>query len=240
MTRSRVIVEFPDRPAYAVRIGGGLAARLGADSRSAGISAERSLVICDADSAERCLPPLRDSLAASGLRVSDIAVPTVDPDDAWACIAELHRAFAQLALSEEAPIIVCAGVQVAELAAFAVSVYGGANPLVIVPASCASALRTLAVDAFEPDVGLPVPVVAPARPVFAVADTALLACASGEERELGFEELDIAAGYADADFRSWQDAHREQIAALDEDALVLALTQTLAARADAIGKGLLR
>ena len=52
---------------------------------------------------------------------------------------------------------------------------------------------------------------------------------------MGLDELGVAAVYADADFRAWLAQDRAAIAAYDEDALVLALTQALASRADALG-----
>lgn len=235
MPKSRVIVEFPDRPAYAVRIGGGVVSQLGADLRAAGVAAGRCLVVCDADSAARCLPAVQASLAAAGFRVSDICVPAVEPARAWECVGELHAAFAQLALPAGAPVIVCACVQVSELASFAAATYGDGNPLVAVPASLASVLRTLAVDRIELDAGHLAPIVAPAAPSFAAVEPALLACDSAEEASLGMDELAAAASFADAGFRSWLSGNRDALASYDEDALVLALTQVLATRADAIG-----
>jgi 3-dehydroquinate synthase len=236
MPKSRVIVEFPDRPAYPVRIGGGVADQMGADLRAAGVDAERCLVVCDSDSATRCLPGLKTALQGAGFRVVDIAIPSVEPEQAWECIAELHGAFAQLGLPTQTPVIVCACVQVTELAAFAVATYGGGLPLVLVPASLAGALRTVGVDRIELDAGYPVPVVALCSPAFAAIEPGLLACESEAEAELGLDELDAAAAYADAEYRSWLAGVRTDMAAYDEDALVLALTQVLASRADALGE----
>ena len=236
MSRSRVIVEFPDRPPYTVRIGAGLADRLGSDMRAAGIAAGRCLVICDAEASKRCLFPLKSALEQAAFRVTDIAIPAVDAADAWACIRELHQAFAQLDLPAGSPIIVNACVQMAELAAFAVATYGGEYPLVMVPASLACAYRTVAADAIEVDVDLPEPIVAPACLAYAVLDTGFLRCESGEEREFGFDELRIAADYCDAEFAAWYAENAAALDAFDEESLVLALTQTLAARADAFGQ----
>lgn len=236
MPRSRIIIEFPDLPAYTVRIGGGLTASLGADLRTAGIEAGRCLVVCDADSTERCLPPLKDALGSAGFRVAEITIPSVEPEQVWDCVAELHRAFAQLELPAGTPVVVSACVQVAEIAAFAVATYGGGLALVLAPASLAGVFRTVAVHDLELDAGYPAPVVAPAKPAFAMVDTRLLACAGGEEEALGLDELAFAATWCDADFQTWHAQAAADFAAGDEDTLVLALTQTLAARADAIGR----
>ena len=235
MSRSRVIVEFPDRPAYPVRIGGGVVSQLGSDLRAMGIRADRCLVICDSDAAGRLLSPIKTALALEGFRVSDITIPAVELEQAWECVAELHAAFPQLDLSSGTPVVVAACITAAELAAFAVATYGGGLPLVMVPASLAAALRTVGVNRIELDAGYPVPLVAPATPAFAAVEPALLACKSQAEAELGLDELGVAAVYADADFRAWLAQDRAAIAAYDEDALVLALTQALASRADALG-----
>ena len=126
--------------------------------------------------------------------------------------------------------------QVAELAAFAVVTYGGGYPLVLVPASLASVYRTVANDAIEVDAGLPAPIDAPARLAFAVLDTGFLRCESAEERAFGSDELQMAVGYCDAEFASWHAENATALDAFDEEPLVLALTQTLAARADALGQ----
>lgn len=236
MPRSRVIVEFPDRPAYAVRIGGGLAAQLGADLRSMGVQAHRCLVICDSEAQTRCLPALKASLTAAGLSTVDMAVPAVDPGQAWECAGELHRALSGLALPEGSPIVICAGVEAGELIAFAASLYAGSGPLVIVPASLAASLRLIGIDRLEVDTGLSHPLCTQASPAFACIDTDMLACESEAERALGLDELSLAAGHCDAEFNQWLDGSRAAIAAYDEDALVLALTQTIAARADYLGR----
>ena len=235
MPRSRVIVEFSDRPAFPVRIGGGVVSQLGSDLRAMGIQADRCLVICDPDAAGRLLPLVKTALAAEGFRVSDIAIPVVEPEQAWECVAELHAAFSRLDLSVGTPVVVAACVTTAELAAFAVATYGGGLPLVMVPASLVATLRTVGIDRIELDAGYPVPLVAPAAPVFAAVEPALLACESQAEAELGLDELDAAAVYADTDFRAWLAQDRAALAAYDEDGLVLALTQALASRADALG-----
>lgn len=235
MPKSRLIIEYPDRPSYTVRIGGGVADQIGADLRAAGVSAKRCLVICDSDSAVRCLPALKAALAAEDFRVTDISVPDVEAEQAWDCVAELHAAFSQLDLHAGTPVVVASCVQDAEAAAFAVATYGGGLLLVMAPASIAGALRTVGVDRIELDADYPVPIVAPSAPAYAAIDPALLACESEAEAELGLDELDAAAAYADADFRTWLVDSQVELAAYDEDALVLALTQVLAARADALG-----
>ena len=237
MAKSRVIVEFPDRAAYTVRIGGGVAAQLGADLRAAGVTADRCLVVCDAEAASRCLPPLKESLAASGFRVNDIAVPAIEPADAWACAGELLGALSQMNLPQDAPVIVCAGVEVAELAAFAFSLQQ-AHPLVLVPASLAAALRVTGVDAVEVDVGFASALRAKLQPAFAALDGAFLACEHESEADMGLYELEQAAVSCDAEFQGWLSENLGDVAAYDEEALVLALTQALAARADAIGQAL--
>jgi 3-dehydroquinate synthetase len=230
-----VIIEFPDRVPYTVRIGGGVAAQLGADLRAAGVEADRCAVLCDSDGATRCLPALKQALAAEGFRVADIAVPAVAPEQAWECVGELHQAFAQLGLPDGAPIIVCAGVDVAQLAAFAVETYGAGYPLVVVPASLASALRTVGVETIEADAGHAAPVVVPARLSYAAIDASFLASATGEEAAFGLDELEMSAAYCDDEYRMWQSENAQAIADGDEEALVLALTHVLAARADFIG-----
>ena len=236
MAKARIVVEFPDRPTYTVRIGGGVATQLGADLRAAGVASKRCLVVCDSEASNRCLPTLKSALEQAEFRVTDIAVPAVEAEDAWACIGELHRALAQLNLPAGSPIIVNACVQVAELATFAVATYGEEYPLVVVPASLASAYRTVANDAIEVDVELLAPIVAPARLAFAVIDTGFLRCESDEELEFGVDELQLAVDYCDAEFAEWYVENVEMLNAFDEESLVLALTQTLAARADAFGQ----
>ena len=236
MAKARIVVEFPDRPTYTVRIGGGLAAQLGADLRAAGVASKRCLVVCDSEASNRCLPTLKSALEQAEFRVADIAVPAVEAEDAWACVGELHRALAQLNLPAGSPIIVNACVQVAELATFAVATYGGGYPLVLAPASLASAYRTVANDIIEVDVDLLDPVVVPASVTYAVLDTGFLRCESAEERDFGFDELQLAVGYCDEEFAAWYAENVEAFSAFDEEYLVLALTQTLAARADAFGQ----
>ncbi|MDO4532340.1 MAG: hypothetical protein Q4C36_01325 [Coriobacteriia bacterium] len=236
MAKARIVVEYPDRPTYTVRIGAGLAAQLGADLRAAGVDSGRCLIICDSEASNRCLPILKPALEQAGFRVADIAIPAVDAEDAWACIGELHRALAQLNLPVGSPVIVNACVQVEELAAFAVSTYGGGYSLVLAPASLASAYRTVATDAIEVDVELPDPIVVPACPAFAVIDTGFLCCESDEELEFGFDELQMAVDYCDAEFVAWHAENAAALNAFDEESLILALTQTLAARADAFGQ----
>ena len=235
MPKSRVIVEYPDRASYAVRIGGGLVPQVGADLRAAGIQSERCLVVCDSDSATRCLPALKAALAAAAFRVADITVPAVDPADAWDCMGELLGAISQLNLPEDAPVVVCAGVELAELAAFAFSLEGAQRALVLIPASLAAVLRTVGTDAFTVDAGFANPLSVKAAPSFACIEPGFLACASDEEADLGLYELEQAATYCDAEFSSWLSDALGDIAAYDEDACVLALIQTLASRADAIG-----
>ncbi|MDO4400517.1 MAG: hypothetical protein Q4D27_06165 [Coriobacteriia bacterium] len=239
MTKSRVIVEFPDRAEYAVRIGGGVASQLGANLRAAGVAASRCLVVCDAEASTRCLPVLKETLSAADFRVTDISVPPVDPADAWSCMGELLGALAQMNLAEDAPIIVCAGVELSELASLAFSLDGSERPLVLVPASLAAAMRVVGVGEFEADAGFEAPLHAKAAPSFASVDPVLLACESGEEADAGLYELEQAAGYCDAQFGAWLAGALGDIAAYDEDALVLALTQVFAARADAIGRQIL-
>lgn len=238
MAKSRVIVEFPDRPAYDVRIGTGVAVQLGSDVRGLAAQASSCLVVCDAESSSRCLPALRDALAGAGFRVSDIAIPAVDPDDAWACMGELLGAVAQLGLEEGSPVVVCAGVEASQLAAFAFSLDASARPLVLVPASLAAAMSLAGVEAFEADAGFSAPLRVKAAPAFACIDPAVIACASGEEADLGLYELEQAAVYCDGEFGRWLSDALGDIVLGDEDALVLAITQVLAARADAIGRSI--
>lgn len=238
MAKARIVVEFADRRPYDIRIGGGIASELASDLRGAGIDAARCLVICDAEAQGRCLPALRGQLKAAGLRVSDIVLPAVEPAHAWECIAEIHRALGALALPAGAPVIVCACVQAAQLAAFAVATYGAELPLVLVPASLASALGTAGVDSLEVDAGHPAPLVAPARPALVVVDTGLLSCGNAEEESLGLDDLRLAAAFADADFRDWLASSRDALAAYDGEVLALALAQAIAARADAIGQAI--
>lgn len=238
MPRGRVVIEFANRTPYDVRIGEGLVAELGRDLRALGVAADRCLVVCDAESAARCLPAVKEPLRQSGFTVSDITIPTVEPDDAWACVGELHRAFSQLQLPRGCPIVVCACVQASELAAFAVATCGDPHPLVVVPASLAAALRLAGVDALELDAGYAFPLVAPVRPAHVMVDAALIECVNGEEAAFGLDELAAAASWCDDEFRRWWDENGAAIAAGDADVLTLALMQVVASRADAIGASL--
>lgn len=235
MARSRVIVEFPDRPAYAVRIGSGLMGQVGSDLRSICASADQCVVLCDEETKQRCLPTLHESLQASGFRTSDITIPVVEPDDVWACVGELHRAFGQLHLPEGTPLLVCACVQAAEVASFAVALCDAGFKLVLLPASVAAVYRLVGTDTLELDAGHDFPLQAKAALSHAVVDLDALKCESEQERLMGDDELASALAYCDQQFHDWFDQSAADIAAYQEDALVLALAQTLAARADAIG-----
>ena len=236
MTTSRIIMEFADRPHYDVRIGTGIAAVLGRDLRAGAPQADRVVLICDSESRTRVAPVLFRSLNEAGFRVVDITIPAVDPADAWAAVAELHQAFASLNLTAGTPLVVCAGVQATDIAAFAASSYGARQPLVLVPASLACAIHNVGVDSFELDAGLEYPVRISAAPALASIDCDALACESGEEAQLGLDDLTREASFCDEDFRAWCAEQTAGLAAGDVETLTLALTQILAARADALGR----
>ncbi len=238
MTTSRIIIEFADRPHYDVRIGAGVMASLGADLRSRGVQAARAALVCDLESRRRLGSLLQASLGDAGFRLADITVPPLDPIDVWTSIAELHRAFTALDLPEEAPLVVCAGIQATGIVSFAASSYGKRHPLVLAPASLACVFHGVAVDSFELDAGVGVPLRISAAPALASVDCEALACESAEEARLGIDELAQAASLCDGDFRAWHAEHADKIASFDADSLTLALTQTLATRADMLGRSI--
>lgn len=234
MPLSRVIIELADRPTYNVRIGSGVAAALGANMKDAGLCESRCVALLDSDASERCLPVLRESLSQAGITPIEIVVPAFGEDEALSCLEEIYRAFDMAKVSPAIPVVVCASTALSELGMFAAATYGGGQQTIVLPASFAAALRTLACDYVELDCGLARPLRALCAPAFAACDPSLLA-AAGAEREAGSFELSQAALFCDADFQEWLAGKMEGILDGDAESATLALAQAIAARADALG-----
>ena len=236
---TKVIVKLPGEQDYAVRIGAGILADVGAGVRSVEqlASAQRALVVTDEIVAPLYLAQAKDSLTRHGFRVSEITLPAGEQVKSLDVAGEVWRAMAQLELGRDCVVVALGGGVVGDVAGFVTSTYMRGVPVVQVPTTLlamvdASVGGKTAINLEEGKnlVGTFY------QPSFVCADTSTLATLPEREWKCGCAEIAKSAVIASDDFFFWLLDHASQLAERDADAVAQALSRCVVFKANVVAR----
>ena len=212
---TKVIVKLPGQRDYAVRIGAGIMADLGASLREIDrfAKAKDVLVVTDSNVGPLYLAQAKASLAQAGFRAADIVVPAGEDSKSVEVAAEIWSAMAQLSLGRDCIVVALGGGVVGDLAGFVASTYMRGVSVVQVP--------TTLLAMVDSSVGGKTAVNLPEgknlvgtffQPAFVCADVDTLATLPEREWRCGCAEVAKSAIIDSDDFFFWLADHAQELA----------------------------
>lgn len=236
---TKVMVNLPDEPAYAVRIGSGIIGELGQSLRELPrfVQATDALVITDSNVAPLYLAKVKASLSEAGFRASDIVVPAGEDTKSVEVVAEIWSAMAQLSLGRDCMVIALGGGVVGDLAGFAASTYMRGCAVVQVPTT----LLAMVDSSVGGKTGVNLPegknlVGTFFQPSFVCADTDTLATLPEREWRCGCAEVAKSAVIDSDDFFFWLADNAQVLAARDADVTALAVQRCVVFKAGVVAR----
>lgn len=236
---TNVIVNIPDEEPYGVRIGAGILDGLGAHLRDIESLAKvrHALIITDTNVAPLYCDRAKMSLAAAGLRVSDIVVPAGEETKSVEVVSELWEAMAHLSLGRDCVVIALGGGVVGDLAGFAASTYMRGVRIVQVPTTLLAMVDSsvggktgVNLEAGKNLVGTFM------QPTYVYADTALLTTLPEREWVCGCAEIAKSAVIGSDEFFFWLVDAAPSLAARDETAVTEAIARSVVFKADVVAQ----
>lgn len=236
---TKVIVQLPGENDYAVRIGGGIIAKLGQNLREIGrfAAARDVLVITDSNVAPLYLPQVKASLANAGFKTADITVPAGEDTKAIEVASEIWSAMAQLSFGRDCLVVALGGGVVGDLAGFVASTYMRGVPVVQVP--------TTLLAMVDSSVGGKTAVNLPEgknlvgtfyQPSFVCADTDTLATLPEREWRCGCAEVAKSAVIDSDDFFFWLLENAEAMAAREASVIDQVVQKCVVFKADVVAR----
>ena len=236
---TKVIVQLPGENDYAVRIGGGIIAKLGQNLREIGrfAAARDVLVITDSNVAPLYLSQVKASLANAGFKTADIAVPAGEDTKAIEVASEIWSAMAQLSFGRDCLVVALGGGVVGDLAGFVASTYMRGVPVVQVP--------TTLLAMVDSSVGGKTAVNLPEgknlvgtfyQPSFVCADTDTLATLPEREWRCGCAEVAKSAVIDSDDFFFWLLENAESMAAREASVVDQVVQKCVVFKADVVAR----
>ncbi len=234
---TKVMVNIPDERAYAVRIGSGILAGLGAHvKRSCGIGVGgRALIVTDSNVAPLYRDAARASLAEAGLRASDIVVPAGEENKSIEVLGAVWDAMAQLGISRDCVVVAWGGGVVGDLAGFAGAAYMRGVKVVQVPTtllamvdSSVGGKTAINLEAGKNLVG------AFKQPSYVCADTDTLATLPAREWRCGCAEIAKSSVIDSDEFFFWLSDHASALAAHENETVSEAIARCVVFKADVV------
>ncbi|MBQ3302247.1 MAG: 3-dehydroquinate synthase [Eggerthellaceae bacterium] len=236
---TKVIVEIPGQPEYAVRIGSGVLDSLGQSMRGVPslASLQRALVITDSNVGPLYLARCKASLSGAGFKVSDIAVPAGESSKSLEVAGEIWRAMAQLDLGRDCVVIALGGGVVGDLAGFVASTFMRGVPIVQVP--------TTLLAMVDSSVGGKTAANLPEgknlvgtfyQPSVVCADTSTLETLPHREWVCGCGEVAKSAIIDSDEFFFWLSDHADSMVARDPETVSEAIARCVVFKADVVAQ----
>lgn len=236
---TRVIVQLPGKPDYAVRIGSGILSELGHDLREIESLAKRTdvLLITDANVGPLYQGPVQASLTQAGFAVSNVEVPAGETTKSIEVAAEIWSALAQLSFGRDCFVVALGGGVVGDLAGFVASTYMRGVPVVQVP--------TTLLAMVDSSVGGKTAVNLPEgknlvgtffQPSFVCADVDTLDTLPEREWRCGCGEVAKSAVIDSDDFFFWLCDHAQALARRETAATVEAIKRCVVFKADVVAR----
>jgi len=236
---TKVVVSLPGERDYAVRIGGGLLAKVGENMREveALANVKRALVITDTNVAPLYLAQVKGSLARAGFTASDIVVPAGEDTKSTDVLAEIWQAMAQLGLGRDCVVVALGGGVVGDLAGFAAATYMRGVPVVQVPTT----LLAMVDSSVGGKTAINLPqgknmVGAFYQPAFVCADTDALATLNDREWRCGCGEVAKSAILDSDDFFFWLNAYADLLAQRDMSVVSEAVARCVVFKAGVVAR----
>lgn len=236
---TKIIVKLPQERDYAMRIGGGIIAKLGQNLRAIDrfATARDVLVITDSNVAPLYLAQVKASLANAGFKPADITVPAGEDTKAIEVAAEIWSAMAQLSFGRDCVVVALGGGVVGDLAGFVASTYMRGVPVVQVP--------TTLLAMVDSSVGGKTAVNLPEgknlvgtfyQPSFVCADTDTLVTLPEREWRCGCAEVAKSAVIDSDDFFFWLLDNAEAMAARDAAVAAEAIERCVVFKAGVVAR----
>lgn len=234
---AKVVVNLPGEQPYDVRIGEGVLARLGAHMRAlpALETAERVLVVTDANVGPLYRDQAKAALAEAGFRVSDIAVPAGEEAKSIAVAAEIWEAMTGLGLGRDCAVVALGGGVVGDLAGFVASTYMRGVPVVQAPTTLLSMVDSSVGGKTGVNLAAGKNLVGTFKqPLYVCADTSTLATLDAREWACGCAEIAKAAVIDSDEFFFWLTDAADALAARDEAVVAEAIARSVVFKADVV------
>ena len=233
---TKVIVGLPGKKEYDVRIGTGVIESLGARVKALA-NFSRALIITDSNVAPLYLARAKASLAAAGLRTSEITVPAGEDTKQLAIAGEIWSAMAQLDMGRDSVVVALGGGVIGDLAGFVASTYMRGVTVVQVP--------TTLLAMVDSSVGGKTAVNLPEgknlvgtffQPSYVCADTDALQTLDEREWRCGCAEIAKSSVIDSDDFFFWMSEHAADLAARDMGIVSQAVARCVVFKADVVAR----
>lgn len=233
----RVVVQLPNKPEYAVRIGSGIRESLGADLRQIERFAQSTevLVITDNNVGSLYLDSVESSLKSAGFSVSSVEIPAGENSKSIEVAAEIWSALARLSYGRDCFIVALGGGVVGDLAGFVASTYMRGVAVVQVP--------TTLLAMVDSSVGGKTAVNLPEgknlvgtffQPAFVCADIDTLETLPDREWQCGCAEIAKSAAIDSDDFFFWLSEHARALADRVSDVTTEAIKRCVVFKANVV------
>jgi len=228
-----IAVALPER-AYAIEIGEGVLARVGAVLAEQGIG--RVIVVTNATIAAHWLAPLNAGLTAASIASQSILVPDGEEHKTLATLETLLTRLLELRAERSTMLLALGGGVVGDLAGFAAAIYQRGMPFVQVPTSLLAQV--------DSSVGGKTGVNHPLgknmigafyQPRAVFIDTQCLSTLPDRELSAGLAEVIKSAAVRDATFFGWLEANMAALLARDPSALTHAIAASCRIKAEIVG-----
>jgi len=195
----------------------------------------RAVVITNPAIAARWLPPLRDSLAASGIATETLLVPDGETHKSWATLHDVLTRLLEQKAERSTTIVALGGGVVGDIAGFAAAIYQRGMPFVQIP--------TTLLAQVDSSVGGKTGVNHPMgknmigafyQPRAVLIDTDCLRTLPDRELAAGLAEVVKYGAIREREFFEWLEANMDALAARDPAALTHAIAASCRIKAEIV------
>lgn len=216
-------------PEYAVRIGPGVAARVGVKIAALGFG--RAVVVADTNTAAFA-PALLASLHAAGVTADAVTIPAGEASKGWDGLAALCDAFAAAKLSRGDVAVALGGGVVGDLTGFAAAIWMRGIAWVQVPTTLLAQVDSSVGGKTAIDLAAGKNLAGAFHdPRLVLADTDVLATLPAREMRSGYAEVIKYGLLGDARFFAWLEANGAAVLARDPAALRTAVAHCVRMKA---------
>jgi 3-dehydroquinate synthase len=220
--------------AYPIHIGAG-ALRL-AGPLLAGLRIRHAVVVTNATIAEHWLPPLRKSLAESGVRAETVLIPDGEAHKNWTTLQDVLTRLLELRAERGTVVMALGGGVVGDIAGFAAAIYQRGVPFVQIPTTLLAQVDS----SVGGKTGINHPlgknmIGAFYQPRAVVIDTDCLRTLPDRELAAGLAEVIKYGAIRDAAFFAWLEASMDELVRRDPHALAHAIHTSCRIKAEIVG-----
>ena len=219
---------------YPIHIGAGILRDAGA-LLATHFALPRAVIITNPAIAARWLPPLRDSLAASGIATETLLVPDGETHKSWATLHDVLTRLLEQKAERSTTIVALGGGVVGDIAGFAAAIYQRGMPFVQIP--------TTLLAQVDSSVGGKTGVNHPMgknmigafyQPRAVLIDTDCLRTLPDRELAAGLAEVVKYGAIREREFFEWLEANMDALAARDPAALTHAIAASCRIKAEIV------